>query len=159
MIFFFLPSVELLSWTLIYWNTASSFNWRQLKRLLMWIVKKLWSVASYRCYEYHEICNNITRSNMEKSGTSSMKSFDWDMERKVTFWWSRKSWKIYSKSSMDGIDYFSFYLQIVFTSKLVFKQGLSNYVKKVFTVKNLYSQGMPTSKMVFKHSKIWWHLR
>ena len=44
---------------------------------------------------------------------------------------------IYFESNLDGITYLLFYLQTLSTSKLVFKQDLSDYAQRVFTVRIL----------------------
>ena len=41
---------------------------------------------------------------------------------------------IYSESNLDGITYFLLYFQTLSTSKLVFKQGLSDCTRRVFTI-------------------------
>ena len=45
---------------------------------------------------------------------------------------------IHSERNLDGITYFLVYLQTLFTSKLVFKQDLSNCAQKVFTIRILF---------------------
>jgi len=42
----------------------------------------------------------------------------------------------YLERNFDGLVYFLFYLKTLSTNKLVFKQDLSNYTQRVFTVRN-----------------------
>ena len=44
---------------------------------------------------------------------------------------------LHSERNLDGITYFLVYLQTLFTSKLVFKQDLSNCAQRVFTIRIL----------------------
>ena len=48
---------------------------------------------------------------------------------------------LYSERNLYGITYFLFYLQILFTNKLVLKQDFSDCAQRVFTVRILVIPG------------------